>query len=46
MSKSVLIVEDEMLIRTLCADLFREAEYEVIEAKNGDQRSMCCAPLP
>lgn len=37
MSKSVLIVEDEMLIRTLCADVFGEAEYEVIEAENGDQ---------
>ena len=37
MSKSVLIVEDETLIRILCADVFREAEYEVIEAKNGDQ---------
>lgn len=37
MSKSVLIVEDEVLIRTLCADVFREAEYEVIEAGNGDQ---------
>lgn len=26
-----------MLIRTLCADVFGEAEYEVIEAENGDQ---------
>lgn len=37
MSKSVLIVEDETLIRALCADVFRDAEYEVIEAENGDQ---------
>lgn len=36
MVKAVLIVEDEVLIRTLCADVFREADYKVIEAEDGD----------
>lgn len=37
MRKSVLIVEDESLIRSLCADVFRDAAYTVLEAEDGDQ---------
>ena len=33
----VLIVEDEILIRMLLADALRQADFEVIEAANGDE---------
>ena len=36
MTKTILIVEDEALIRSLCADVFREAGFNVLEADNGD----------
>jgi DNA-binding NtrC family response regulator len=34
--QSVLIVEDEPLIRDLCADVFKQAGYRVVEAETGD----------
>ncbi|WP_234150127.1 response regulator [Sphingobium sufflavum] len=37
MEKSVLIVEDEALIRALCVDVFEEAGFAVSEAETGDQ---------
>jgi CheY-like chemotaxis protein len=33
----VLIVEDEILIRMLLAEALRQADYQVIEATNGDE---------
>jgi CheY-like chemotaxis protein len=33
----VLIVEDEVLVRMLLAEALRQADYEVIEAANGDE---------
>ncbi|MEG3178638.1 response regulator [Sphingomonas sp. RB3P16] len=33
----LLVVEDEMFIRMLVADVLRDAGYEVIEAINGDE---------
>jgi DNA-binding NtrC family response regulator len=36
MTGSVLIVEDEPLIRTLCAEVFEDAGFTVVEASNGD----------
>ena len=33
----VLIVEDEMLIRMLLAEALRQADYEVVEAANGEE---------
>ena len=33
----VLIVEDEILIRMLLAEALRQADFEVIEAANGDE---------
>ena len=33
----VLIVEDEILIRMLLAEALRQADYDVIEAANGDE---------
>lgn len=33
----LLVVEDELLIRMLIADVLRDAGYEVIEAVNGDE---------
>lgn len=37
MSRSVLIVEDEELIRDLCADVFKDAGYTVSETSTGDE---------
>ena len=36
MTRSVLIVEDEQLIRRLCAEVFDDAGFEVVEANDGD----------
>jgi DNA-binding NtrC family response regulator len=36
LTKSVMVVEDEALIRGLCVDVFREAGYDVVEADNAD----------
>lgn len=36
MTGSVLIVEDEPLIRTLCAEVFEDAGFSVLEASSGD----------
>lgn len=33
----VLIVEDEILIRMLLAEALRQADYEVVEAANGEE---------
>lgn len=35
--KCVLLVEDELLIRMIVSDELREAQYDVIEAINGDE---------
>ncbi|MCL4222269.1 MAG: sigma-54 dependent transcriptional regulator [Phycisphaerales bacterium] len=37
MSKSILLVEDENLLRESLAELLREERYEVVEASNGKQ---------
>lgn len=37
MTKKILVVEDETLIRHLCADVFREAGYTVLEAEDADE---------
>ena len=34
---TVLVVEDDILVRMLMTDSLREADYKVIEASNGDQ---------
>jgi two-component system, response regulator PdtaR len=34
---TVLVVEDEILVRMMMTDCLREANYRVIEASNGDQ---------
>jgi DNA-binding NtrC family response regulator len=36
MTRSVLIVEDEPLIRSLCAEVFDDAGFTVVEADDGD----------
>ncbi|MEO6153452.1 MAG: response regulator [Croceibacterium sp.] len=35
--RAILIVEDEILIRTLASDELRDAGFDVIEAVNGDE---------
>lgn len=37
MSKSILLVEDEKLLRESLAELLREESYEVVEASNGKE---------
>ena len=34
---TILVVEDEILVRMVIADRLREANYKVIESSNGDQ---------
>jgi CheY-like chemotaxis protein len=36
-AQTILLVEDEILIRILLADTLREAGYEVVEAANADE---------
>lgn len=37
MMRTVMIVEDEDLIRSLCADVFRDAGFQVMEVASGDE---------
>ena len=36
-TRSILVVEDESLLRMMAVDLFEEAGFRVIEAKSGDE---------
>jgi CheY-like chemotaxis protein len=39
----VLLVEDDVLVRFISADILRDGGYEVVEAANGEEAMQCLA---
>ena len=45
MSKRILVIEDQEDNRKILRDLLTSADFEVIEAENGELRPPCKGPI-